>query len=112
MKLAAECPARETVAGFYKGNLSMSMKKVLLASVLGGAFALGAAMPAMAQAVEGKVTAVEGEGRTVVIGDKKVAVSNSGTKTTIGGKDGTRGDVKVGMTCKADGEAAKTLDCK
>lgn len=90
----------------------MSMKKVLLASVLGSAFALGAMAPAMAQAIEGKVTAVEGEGRTVVIGDKKVAVSNSGTKTTINGKGAARGDVKAGMTCKADGEAAKTLDCK
>ena len=88
------------------------MKKVLLASVLGGAFALAAVMPAMAQAIDGKVTAVEGEGRTVVIGDKKVAVSNSGTKVTIGGKAGTRGDVKAGMSCKADGETAKMLDCK
>ncbi len=90
----------------------MSMKKLLLASVLGGAFAFGTALPAMAQAVEGKVTAVEGEGRTVVIGDKKVAVSGSGTKVTINGKEGARGDVKAGMTCKADGEAAKMLDCK
>ena len=90
----------------------MSMKKVLLASVLGGAFVFGAISPSMAQAIEGKVTAVEGEGRTVVIGDKKVAVSNSGTKTTINGKDATRGEVKAGMTCKADGEAAKMLDCK
>jgi hypothetical protein len=90
----------------------MSMKKVLLASVVGGAFAFGAMAPAMAQAIEGKVTAVEGEGRTVVIGNKKVAVSNSGTKTTIGGKPDSRGNVKVGMTCKADGEAAKMLDCK
>ena len=88
------------------------MKKVLLASVLGAAFALGASMPAMAQAIEGKVTAVEGEGRTVVIGDKKVAVSNSGTKVTVGGKAGSRGDVKAGMSCKADGESAKTLDCQ
>lgn len=90
----------------------MSMKKVLLASVVGGAFALSAVVPAMAQAIEGKVTAVEGEGRTVVIGDKKVAVSNSGTKVTINGAAGARGDVKAGMTCKADGEAAKMLDCK
>lgn len=90
----------------------MSMKKLLLASVLGGAFALGAALPAMAQAIEGKVTAVEGEGRTVVIGDKKVAVSGSGTKTTIAGKAGKREDVKVGMTCKADGDKATMLDCK
>jgi len=88
------------------------MKKVLLASVLGGVFALSAVMPAMAQAIEGKVTAVEGEGRTVVIGDKKVAVSNSGTKVTIDGKAGTRGEVKAGMSCKADGESAKMLDCK
>ena len=90
----------------------MSMKKVLLASVLGGAFAFGAVVPAMAQAIEGKVTAVEGEGRTVVIGDKKVAVSSSSTKTTVGGKEGKRDDVKVGMTCKADGEKATMLDCK
>lgn len=90
----------------------MSMKKVLLASILGGAFALSAAMPAMAQAIEGKVTAVEGEGRTVVIGDKKVAVSGSRTKVTINGKAGDRGSVKTGMTCKADGESASTLDCK
>jgi hypothetical protein len=90
----------------------MSMKKVLLASVLGGAFALSAVVPAVAQAIEGKVTAVEGEGRTVMIGDKKVAVSNSGTKVTINGAAGARGDIKAGMTCKADGEAAKMLDCK
>ena len=89
----------------------MSMKKVLLASVLGGAFAFGVVLPAVAQAIDGKVTAVEGEGRTVVIGDKKIAVGNSGTKTTINGKDGTRGEIKVGMTCKADGETAKTLAC-
>ncbi len=90
----------------------MSMKKVLLASILGGAFALGAAMPAMAQAIEGKVTAVEGEGRTVVIGDKKVAISGSRTKIMINGKPGDRGGIKAGMTCKADGESASTLDCK
>lgn len=88
------------------------MKKVLLASVLGVAFALGASMPAMAQAIEGKVTAVEGQGRTVVIGDKKVAISGSRTKVTINGKAGDRGSVKVGMSCKADGEKAATLDCK
>lgn len=88
------------------------MKKVLLASVLGAAFALGASMPAMAQAIEGKVTAVEGEGRTVVIGDKKIAISGSRTAITVNGKAGDRGAVKVGMTCKADGESAKTLDCK
>lgn len=88
------------------------MKKVLLASILGGAFAIGATMPVMAQAIEGTVAAVEGEGRTVVIGDKKVAVSGSGTKVTIGGKEGKRDQIKAGMTCKADGEAAKTLDCK
>lgn len=88
------------------------MKKVLLASVLGAAFALGASMPAMAQAIEGKVTAVEGEGRTVVIGDKKVALSGSRTKVTVDGKAGDRGSVKVGMSCKADGENATTVDCK
>ena len=90
----------------------MNTKQVLLASVLSAAFAIGGALPSMAQAIEGKVSAVEGEGRTVVIGDKKIALSNSGTKTTINGKDATRGDVKVGMTCKADGEAAKMMDCK
>ena len=90
----------------------MSMKKVLLAAVLGGVFAFVTASPSMAQAIEGRVSAVEGEGRTVVIGDKKIALSNSGTKTTINGKEATRGDVKVGMTCKADGEAAKMMDCK
>lgn len=90
----------------------MSMKKIVLASVVGAAFALGATMPAMAQAIEGKVTAVEGEGRTVVIGDKKVAVSGSRTKVTVNGKSASRGDVKAGMTCKADGAEASMLDCK
>lgn len=90
----------------------MITKNVLMASVLGSALVLGFTVPASAQAIEGKVSAVEGEGRTVVIGDKKVAVSGSGTKVTVGGKSATRGDVKAGMTCKADGEAAKMLDCK
>ena len=90
----------------------MIKKQVLLASALTVAFAFGGALPSLAQAIEGKVSAVEGEGRTVVIGDKKIALSNSGTKTTINGKDATRGDVKVGMTCKADGETAKMMDCK
>jgi hypothetical protein len=90
----------------------MTMKNVLLASVLGGAFALGTVVPAMAQAIEGTVSAVEGEGRTVVIGDKKIAVSNSGTKVMIGGKEGKRDSVKAGMTCKADAEKATMLDCK
>lgn len=90
----------------------MSIRKVLLASVLGGTFALSAVVPAMAQAIEGNVTAVEGEGRTVVIGGKKVAVSNSGTKVTIKGAPGARSAITVGMSCKADGESATMLECK
>jgi hypothetical protein len=89
----------------------MNMKKVLLASILGSAFALSAVMPAMAE-IEGKVSGVEGEGRQVMIGDKTVAVSNSGTKVTINGKEGKRDQVKAGMTCKADAEKATMLDCK
>jgi hypothetical protein len=89
----------------------MSMKKVLLASVLGSAFALSAVVPAMAE-IEGKVTGVENEGRQVMIGDKSIAISNSGTKVMIGGKEGKRDQVKVGMTCKADSEKATMLDCQ
>lgn len=90
----------------------MTIKKILLASVVGSAFALSAMMPAMAAGIEGKVTAVENGGRTVVVGNHKIAISGSRTKVTIGGKSGDRGDIKPGMTCKADGESASTLDCK
>ena len=88
----------------------MNMKQVLLASVLGSAFALGTA-PAMAD-IQGKVTGVENGGRQVMIGGKTVKVSGSRTKVTINGKSGDRGEIKAGMTCKADAESAKTLDCK
>lgn len=50
--------------------------------------------------------------RHASVGDKQVAVTNSGTKTIINGQAATLGDVKAGMTCKADGEAAKMLDGK
>lgn len=41
--------------------------------------------PALAQQVKGKVTGVEGEGRTLTIdGKTKVAISNSGTKVRDG----------------------------
>lgn len=69
------------------------------------------AAPALAQQVKGKVTSVEGEGRTVVIDDKKVAVSGSGTKVMIKNASGTRADIAVGMTCTADAEKATSISC-
>jgi hypothetical protein len=70
------------------------------------------ATPALAQQVKGKVTSVEGEGRTVVIDDKKVAVSGSGTKVMIKNASGTRADITAGMTCTADAEKATTITCE
>ena len=99
----------------------MDIKKVLLASALGGALALGMiALPldtADAEVVKGKVTKIERGGRTIHMGDKSAKISGSRTKVTLGGKDGDRGDIKVGMECTADlkgesGSEAKTIDCK
>ncbi len=99
----------------------MDIKKVLLASALGGALALGmVAIPvdtADAEIVKGKVTKTERGGRTIHMGDKSAGISGSRTKVTIGGKEGDRGDITVGMECSADlkgesGSEAKTIDCK
>ncbi len=68
----------------------------------------------------GKVTAVKGGGRSVVINyqgkDVTAQVSGSRTKVTVNGKAAERKDVKVGMTCTftypAPGQEAKNVDCK
>ncbi|MEE8279774.1 MAG: hypothetical protein V3R55_03615 [Alphaproteobacteria bacterium] len=99
----------------------MSIKKILLASALSGALAFGVvAIPADtadAEEVMGKVTKSERDGRTIHMGDKSAKISGSRTKVTIGGKEGDRADIKVGMECSADlkgasGSEAKTIDCK
>lgn len=99
----------------------MEIKKVLLATALGGVLALGmVALPAGtadAETIKGKVTATEGEGSTIHLGDKSAKISGSRTKVTIAGKADKRANIKVGMECTADlqgesGSEAKTIDCK
>lgn len=64
-------------------------------------------------AKSGKVESVENGGRVIVIAGTKYKISGSRTKVTIGGKEGDRGSIKVGMTCDAKGKGtAKTVDCK
>lgn len=99
----------------------MEVRKILLATALGGVLALGmVALPAGtadAETIKGKVTATEGEGRTIHLGDKSAQISGSRTKVTIGGQPGDRANITVGMECTADlqgesGSEAKTIDCK
>ncbi len=99
----------------------MSIKKILLATALSGVLALGMlavpVSPADAEEVMGKVTKSERDGRLIHMGGKSAKISGSRTKVTIGGKEGDRADIKVGMECSADlkgasGSEAKTIACK
>jgi len=77
------------------------------------AFAAAMMISTDAMAKSGKVEAVENGGRKVTIAGKTYKISGSRTKVTIGGKEGDRGEIKVGMTCDAKGsKEAKTVDCK
>ena len=98
----------------------MDIKKVLLASAMSGALALGMiAIPvntADAEMIKGKVTKSEREGRKITLGDKSAKISGSRTTVTIGGKEDDRANIKVGMECTADlkgasGSEAKTIKC-
>ena len=84
------------------------------------AIVLSATAIAQSTNMQGTVTAVEEGGRKVMLktADGKMAtvnVSGSRTKLTVGGKEGSRDDIKAGMTCTAVGAAgadATSLDCK
>jgi hypothetical protein len=98
----------------------MTIKTISIMSILAGALVLGSiAWPtsvARADKVEGKVTAVEKEGRVVKFGGTSAKISGSRTKVHINGKPGDRGEIKVGMTCTADlkegsGSEAKQINC-
>lgn len=89
-------------------------KKALLASVMGTAIVLGLAVsvPATA-AVEGKISAVDGGGRSVTVDGKKFKVSGSRTKIMVAGKEAEREQLKKGMQCKVEGDdEASMIDCK
>ena len=98
----------------------MTLKTISTMSIVATAFVLGfAALPTVVHAdkVEGKVTAVEKEGRVVKLGGNSAKISGSRTKVQINGKAGDRADIKVGMTCMADlqgasGSEAKSISCK
>ena len=96
----------------------MSLTYKLTAAILSGAVALSIASSAIA--AEGTVTKTENEGREITIdagGTEIVSkISGSRTKLTIGGAEGDRANVTVGMTCTTDvensGDEAKMFDCK
>jgi hypothetical protein len=99
----------------------MNIKIISTMSILAVVLLLGSiAWPTSvvrAETLEGKVTAVEKEGRVVKFGDKSANISGSRTEVQINGKPGDRADIKAGMTCTADlkgqsGSEAKLISCK
>ncbi len=99
----------------------MSIKKILLATARSGVLPLGMlavpVLPADAEEVMGMVSKTVSDGRLIHMGDNSAKISGSRTKVTIGGKEGDRADITVGMECTADlkgasGSEAKTIDGK
>ena len=96
----------------------MSRNYRTAAIALGGVLAL-AVGSSSAFSAEGAVTKTENEGRQITIdaGGAMLTskISGSRTKLTIGGAEGDRANVTVGMTCMTDvensGDEAKTFDC-
>ncbi|MFM1814904.1 MAG: hypothetical protein RLZ98_1599 [Pseudomonadota bacterium] len=73
------------------------------------------------ESVTGSISEIIKGGRSIVVKGKdgkafKASVSGSRTKIMVAGKEGKRGDFKVGMTCTvkapANGEEAANIDCK
>ena len=97
--------------------MSINARKTAIA--LGSVFALTVGATS-AFAAEGAVTKTEKEGRMITIdaGGTMLTskISGSRTKLMIGGAEGDRANVTVGMTCMTDvensGDEAKTFDCK
>lgn len=84
-----------------------TMISMIVAGVAATALTVG---PALA----GKVTAYDGR-KEITVDGKKYEISGSRTKVKIGGKDGDRGAIKVGMDCNVTGPAggeASAIDCK
>ena len=66
--------------------------------------------------ISGTVTEIKKGGRVIHLGDKSAKISGSRTAVMIGGKTDERGNIKMGMNCKAeltgkDGSEAKTFAC-
>ena len=97
----------------------MSINTRITAIALGGFIALAVGVSGTF-AAEGTVTNTEDEGRLITIdaGGTMITskISGSRTKLMIGGAEGDRANVAVGMTCMTDvensGDEAKTFDCK
>ncbi|MBT3792844.1 MAG: hypothetical protein HN658_10195 [Rhodospirillales bacterium] len=101
----------------------MKISTIVFTSALTIGLATGfTALPmssASAEKVKGKVTGVKREGRTVMMGGKKISISGSRTNVCIKGAcDEDRAKIKVGMKCKANAAMrkgkleAKKISCK
>lgn len=95
----------------------MRIRPILNATALGAAIVFGGlavtAPAAHARTVEGKISSVREDSRTVMINKKSYRVGE-GAKVLVSGRPSSFGDLKSGMKCKANlsyGVEAKSLIC-